>query len=290
MRTLDRAGAVRPGIRAEETIMYPLPHRYTLDELRVLRGDDPHAYLVAEHRGRHRARGRDRRRRAHRNRRRDQESLDVPAGARGSRAGAVALAVAGLLFVTYPALRPWTDETTLEGATSAMTSTAWVVAHLAAMIGLVLVPLGVASLWALARPTPAEPVAGVALLVTSLGVCLMLPYFGAETFGLHAVATVDGGQEVLLRVIDGFRFQPVAIGVFGLGLVALAVGSVLVATAIRRSGCIRPAAGVTFALGFALFLPQFFAPAPVRIGHGVLVAVGCVWMALALWQAAEPAP
>jgi hypothetical protein len=61
-----------------------------------------------------------------------------------------------------------------------------------------------------------------------------------------------------------------------------------VATTIRRSGCIRPGAGVPFALGFALFLPQFFAPAPVRIGHGALVAGGCVWLALALWQAAEP--
>jgi hypothetical protein len=28
-----------------------------------------------------------------------------------------------------------------------------------------------------------------------------------------------------------------------------------------------------------LFLPQFFTPPAARIAHGVLVAVGCVWLA-----------
>jgi hypothetical protein len=32
------------------------------------------------------------------------------------RTAALALAVAGILFVLYPALRPYTDETTLDGA------------------------------------------------------------------------------------------------------------------------------------------------------------------------------
>jgi hypothetical protein len=32
------------------------------------------------------------------------------------RVAAVALAVAGILFVLYPDLRPYTDETTLDGA------------------------------------------------------------------------------------------------------------------------------------------------------------------------------
>ena len=43
-----------------------------------------------------------------------------------TRAGAVALAVAGVLFLAYPAVRPWHDETTVAGATRSMGSTAWV--------------------------------------------------------------------------------------------------------------------------------------------------------------------
>lgn len=44
--------------------------------------------------------------------------------------GALALAVAGVLFVLYPAVRPWQDESTVEGAIKAMSSGAWVAAHL----------------------------------------------------------------------------------------------------------------------------------------------------------------
>jgi hypothetical protein len=39
-----------------------------------------------------------------------------------SRWGALALAVAGMLFVLYPAVRPWQDESMVEGATKAMSS------------------------------------------------------------------------------------------------------------------------------------------------------------------------
>jgi hypothetical protein len=42
-----------------------------------------------------------------------------------------------------------------------------------------------------------------------------------------------------------------------------------------------------YAAGFALFLPQFYVPAAGRIAHGVLVAVGCGWLAAALWRARE---
>ena len=51
------------------------------------------------------------------------------------RAGAGALAAAGVLFLAYPALRPWHDESTVAGATASMSSTAWVAAHFFAMLG-----------------------------------------------------------------------------------------------------------------------------------------------------------
>jgi hypothetical protein len=36
----------------------------------------------------------------------------------------------------------------------------------------------------------------------------------------------------------------------------------------------------------ALFLPQFFGPAPVRIAHGILLAAGSIVLAAALWASA----
>jgi hypothetical protein len=203
------------------------------------------------------------------------------------RLGAAALAAAGLLFLLYPAVRPWADESTVEGAWRAMSSGAWVASHLFAMIGFILLGLGLLALWATVSQTPAEPLAGAAVVSTWVGAGLTLPYYGGETFGLHAVASAAGGQSpALLEVVDAFRFQPVAITTFALGLVAVAVGSVLAAVAIRRSGFLPRHSGALFALGFVLFLPQFFTPAAVRIGHGALVAVGCAWIALTLWRAA----
>lgn len=40
-----------------------------------------------------------------------------------------------------------------------------------------------------------------------------------------------------------------------------------------------------FGLGFALYIPQFFTSPPIRMAHGLLVAVGCVWLAVSIWQA-----
>jgi hypothetical protein len=205
------------------------------------------------------------------------------------RLGAVALAAAGVLFLLYPAVRPWEDESTAEGALQAMSSGAWVASHLFAMLGFVLVGLGLLGLWGAVSRTPAEPLAGAAVVTTWVGAGLTLPYYGGETFGLYAVATAASVESsALLEVAEAFRFHPVAVTTFALGLLALAVGSVLAAVAFRRSGILPRHAGVLFALGFVLFLPQFFTPAAVRIGHGVLVAVGCGWIALALWQAAAP--
>jgi hypothetical protein len=200
------------------------------------------------------------------------------------RLGAAAFAAAGLLFFLYPAVRPWEDETTVEGATQAMGSGAWVASHSFAMLGFVLVGLGVLAVWVAVSSTPAEPWAGTAVVTTWVGAGLTLPYYGAETFGLNAIATsaAEGETFDLLAVVEGVRFGPVAVTMFGVGLLVLALGAVLTAVAIRRSGVLDRNSGVVFALGFVLFLPQFFTPAAVRIGHGVLVAAGCGWVAYAL--------
>jgi hypothetical protein len=87
------------------------------------------------------------------------------------RVAAAALAVAGILFVLYPATRPYTNEKSLQGA-QAFSSTAWLTSHAMGMLGFI---------------------------------------------------------------------------------------------------------------GLVLYLPQFFLPPPVRVAHGLLLAAGCLWLAIGLW-------
>jgi hypothetical protein len=198
-----------------------------------------------------------------------------------NRWGAVAFAFAGVMFLLYPAMRPWHDETTLAGARESMSSNAWVAAHFFGMLGFIAVPLGLLALHGFAR----SRLSLAALLAAWIGAGLTLPYYGAEDFGLHAIA--GSGTPNLLDVVDQVRYQPVAVTIFALGLLSLGAGAVLAAVAVWRSGALSRAASVLFAAGFALFIPQFYLPAGARIAHGVLVAIGCVWLAVSLWGAGD---
>jgi hypothetical protein len=211
-----------------------------------------------------------------------------------TRLGAAALAAAGVLFFLYPAVRPWEDESTLDGATTAMSSGAWVASHLFAMIGFILIPLGLLAVHGTVSRTGAERLGFTALVTAWIGVGLILPYYGAEDFGLNAIArkAKEGQVRDLLDLVDAVRFGPAQATLFAVGLLLLAVGAVLVAIAVWRSGVLPRSSGILFGVGFALFLPQFFTPAAVRIAHGVLVAAGSIWLAVALWRtttAATPA-
>ncbi|MFC4949726.1 hypothetical protein [Pseudonocardia sp. GCM10023141] len=200
-----------------------------------------------------------------------------------TRLGALALAVAGVLFLLYPALRPWNDETTAAGALASMGSGAWVAAHLFAMIGFILVPLGLLALVPLVRGTRGESLALPAVLVTWIGAGLTLPYYGAEDFALHAIAgQAAGGGFDLPAMADAVRFGPVAATTFALGLLSLGGGAVLAAIAVTRSGVLARGSAVLFAVGFALFIPQFFGPPALRVVHGVILAAGLIQLAVAM--------
>lgn len=200
--------------------------------------------------------------------------------------GSIALGLAAVAFVSYPAVRPWEDESTQEGALRAMNSTAWVASHFFAMLGFILVSLGLLALRDALAGTRSAGLAGVALVITWIGSGLTLTYYGAEDFGLSAVARVTAhGTPIDLVAFKELRFGTLAITAFGVGLLLLAVGAVLAATAVWRSGSLPRASGVVFAIGYLLFLPQFFTPPAVRIAHGVLLGLGLLWLAVALGRA-----
>lgn len=202
------------------------------------------------------------------------------------RTGAVALAAAGVLFLAYPLVRPYHDESTVAGATKSMGSNAWVAAHLFAMIGFVLLPLGLLALSAAVGRTRAAGLSLAAMVAMWIGAGLVLPYYGSEDFGLHAIAGPHGNPSNVVDLVNAVRNQPVALTTFGTGLVVLAIGAVLAAVAIWRSGVLPRWAGVPFGVAFVLFLPQFYAPSSVRIAHGVLMLVGFALLAGALWRSA----
>ena len=200
-----------------------------------------------------------------------------------NRMGAVALATAGVLFVLYPAIRPWHDEATVSGATASMSSPAWVAAHFFAMLGFILVPLGLLAVRDALAGARSASLALTAAIVTWVGAGLTLPYYGAEDFGLHAIASRHVGN--LINVINAVRYQPLAITIFGTGLVLLGIGAVLAAVAVWRANVLPRYSGIVFAIGFALFLPQFYLSPAVRIAHGVLTGIGLAVLAANLWRA-----
>jgi hypothetical protein len=71
---------------------------------------------------------------------------------------------------------------------------------------------------------PGAGAAGVALLSTWLGAALVLPYYGSEHFGLHAIAqaAVPGSAIDLPGLVDAICFNPVPATMFAVGLILLA--------------------------------------------------------------------
>ncbi len=203
-----------------------------------------------------------------------------------ARAGAVALAAAGVLFLAYPAMRPYHDESTAAGATASMGSNAWVAAHFFAMIGFVLLPLGLLAITGVVARTRAAGLALAATVAVWIGAGLSLPYYGSEDFGLHAIAGPHGSQSNVVGLVDAVRTQPVALSTFGTGLVLLAIGAVLASVALWRCAVLPRWIGIPFAAAMVLFLPQFYASPSVRIAHGALMLVSLVLLAGALWRAA----
>lgn len=190
--------------------------------------------------------------------------------------------LAGLAFALYPALRPYADEATLAGL-AGMASARWLVAHLLGMLGLALLPVALATLGPVAS---APRLLRLARGLAYVGVVGTLPYYGGEAYGLHAVGryATTTGDLGLLSVVDGFRYQPAAITLFGVGLLAVAAAGVLACVATAGSGRRLKLATGLLALGLVLFLPQFFAPAGLRVAHGVLLGLGCWAAAMTLLQ------
>ena len=209
-----------------------------------------------------------------------------------ARLGAVALALAGLLFAAFPLVRPFYampvagDVGTLTKAAEALTSPAWVASHLLAGAALILLPLGALALAVAVEEPGRRAVAGQ--ILTAIGSGLLLVVIGGETFGLPAAAQAYAAGESadLVALVERVR-NPALFATLLLGLVILAAGGITLATAIWRSGLLPRAAGVLLAIGLVLWMPLL--PQVPRVIDGLFIGVGSCWLAAALWRR-ESAP
>lgn len=215
-------------------------------------------------------------------------SVPQPRNDPRARMGAIAFALAGILFVIYEAAAPRLDQTTLEGAES-WTSADWSIAHLAAIVGLILIPLGYGALRGHLEGTRNEKTAFMAATIGYIGSALTISYYGAEVYGLKAIGqrAVEDGDATMTEVGDAFRYDPTAMSVFAIGLILIAIAAVLAAVAVWRSGTLNKWSGVPFAALLVTMLPQYFLPHAGRIAWGALVTVAALWIAAEMWKAAK---
>lgn len=204
-----------------------------------------------------------------------------------TRSGAVALTLAGVLFVLYQAVAPRADETTMAGA-RAWADYAWVLSHVSAIVGFVLISLGLLALHQALADTRVERLGFRTMVIGWVGVGLLLPYYGAEVYGLNALGkhVAASGDTALLGLSEDFRMDATAVAMFVTGLALVGLAGILAAVAVWRSGRLNRWTGIPLAVALATLIPQYFVPQPVRIGHGVVVAIGAVTLAAALWRAA----
>ncbi|MEU6860900.1 hypothetical protein AB0B28_18740 [Glycomyces sp. NPDC046736] len=203
--------------------------------------------------------------------------------------GAIAFALAGVLFVVYEAAAPRADQTTLVGAES-WTTVGWSVAHIAAIVALILIPLGYGALRGFFEGTRNEKTAFLAATTGYIGSGLTISYYGAEVYGLKAIGerAVADGDASMTEVGEAFRMDPTAMTVFAIGLALIAIAAVLAAVAVWRSGTLNRWSAVPLAVLLVTMLPQYFLPHSARIAWGALVTVAALWLAAELWKAAKP--
>jgi hypothetical protein len=221
-------------------------------------------------------------------------SVEARAGARSGSLGASifpgAFALAGLFFVLYPAIRPFSGEVGLDGA-RAFASSRWIVAHSLGILGFILLGLGTLGLYLRFEESPLAKRMLTALALVWLGVGLTIPYYGAEVFGLHAVGqrTVSQNDPAMLKpMAHAIRFEA---GIYFIisGLLLLAVGGIVLAAAVWRSRRFNRWSGVPLAVALVLYIPQFTGPQWVRVAHGLLMLAGCAWLGWELARTGEAA-
>lgn len=164
------------------------------------------------------------------------------------RLAAISLTLSGIFFVLYPTIRPFSNESSLQGAV-AFASFSWVLAHSLAMVAFVLLALGLLGQYIRLQETTVENRAIQALVLSWIRIGLTLPH-GAETFGLHAIGqeAIKQKNPALLSIVNSLRLGE-GVVFFIPGLLFLAAGTIMFAIAIWGSSSLPTWIGIPLAVG-----------------------------------------
>jgi hypothetical protein len=201
-------------------------------------------------------------------------------------AAAVTLGLSSLALAVFPLVRPFfpfdprTPAETLAGASRAVTSPPWLIAHYIALLGFVLLLCVLPALSARLAAAGVESRARRATVLSGVGVALILPTLGVEIYVLPAIGRLYLDGHVAVAELVGLIYRGGAVLVMLLGLLLLAIGAVIFARAVAKSGALPKWAAVTYAVGLAFWCPLF--PPPVRIVDGLLIGIGGLGLAWAL--------
>jgi hypothetical protein len=121
------------------------------------------------------------------------------------------------------------------------------------------------------------------LVVFMVGAGLTLPFFGAEAFGLQVIGSgvVTQNNASLIPLVNQLRFGP-GIEFILSGLLCVAAATIIMAAAVWKSPALPKWSGILLAAGFAAYIPQLQGDPTfqvIRIGVGILILIGCCWLA-----------
>lgn len=187
--------------------------------------------------------------------------------------------LAGVLMAAYLLLRPYGDAGTATAAAQAFATDRWVLAHVSGALAIAALAWLCASL----AGTGTSAVARLARWGGAGGAVLVLPYYGAEAFALHVIGRRALVDPDVFDLVEAVRDQPVALEMFGVGLVLLACSCLAAALAWSRHRTGAEAVLVwPLAALAALLLPQFYLPPVGRMAYGVALLVAAVAFAVAV--------
>jgi len=114
------------------------------------------------------------------------------------------------------------------------------------------------------------------------GTGLITPAVGVEVFAMPVIGRLylEGGAGVAPALASIYRGPMTVVMIVGLLMVAL--GAIELARAIRQDGGLPGWGGVILAIGLTLWLPLL--PRPVRILDGLMLGLGGIGLAWAIWR------
>ena len=197
----------------------------------------------------------------------------------------ISFLLSGISFTLFPILRPFFDETSIVTA-SGFISYNWIIAHSFGMAGFIFLSLGTLGLYLLFLNTKIKSLLEWSLIFTLIGTFLTLPFFGAEAFSLRVIANlaIEQNSQAVLELINLVRLGPGIIFI-SIGLISIAIGSIILSRAIWLSKTLPKWSGIPIAIGLVMFMPILQGNPSfqiIRIFDALVILTSCLWIAFGL--------